>query len=123
MCENIERCMREMRDRVSGIFFVLPCIESYTKVDLRTVSFDVPPQEVSLVSKQQETRGCNDYMLRVTVCAGFDERQCDGVGGCCGVLSREQRDSIGGECGERTPLDASSRADDTSQCSRDEEPG
>jgi len=29
-----------------GIFFVLPCIESYTKVDLRTVSFDVPPQEV-----------------------------------------------------------------------------
>jgi len=30
-----------------GIFFVLPCIESYTKVDLRTVSFDVPPQEVS----------------------------------------------------------------------------
>jgi len=31
---------------VVGIFFVLPCIESYTKVDLRTVSFDVPPQEV-----------------------------------------------------------------------------
>ncbi|XP_069120742.1 stomatin-1-like isoform X1 [Argopecten irradians] len=29
-----------------GIFFVLPCIESYTKVDLRTVSFDVPPQEI-----------------------------------------------------------------------------
>ncbi|CAH1787619.1 unnamed protein product, partial [Owenia fusiformis] len=29
-----------------GIFFVLPCIEAYTKVDLRTVSFDVPPQEV-----------------------------------------------------------------------------
>jgi len=30
----------------SGIFFVLPCIDTYTKVDLRTVSFDVPPQEV-----------------------------------------------------------------------------
>ncbi|ETN70832.1 hypothetical protein NECAME_14511 [Necator americanus] len=30
----------------SGIFFVLPCIESYTKVDLRTVSFNVPPQEI-----------------------------------------------------------------------------
>lgn len=29
-----------------GIFFVLPCIDTYTKVDLRTVSFDVPPQEV-----------------------------------------------------------------------------
>lgn len=29
-----------------GLFFVLPCIESYRKVDLRTVSFGVPPQEV-----------------------------------------------------------------------------
>ncbi|MFH4974425.1 hypothetical protein AB6A40_001134 [Gnathostoma spinigerum] len=29
-----------------GIFFLLPCIETYTKVDLRTVSFNVPPQEV-----------------------------------------------------------------------------
>lgn len=32
---------------VSGLFFIVPCIDSYTKVDLRTVSFDVPPQEVS----------------------------------------------------------------------------
>ncbi|XP_042207904.1 band 7 protein AGAP004871-like isoform X10 [Homarus americanus] len=29
-----------------GIFFIVPCIDSYRKVDLRTVSFDVPPQEV-----------------------------------------------------------------------------
>ncbi|CAB4025840.1 mechanosensory 2-like [Paramuricea clavata] len=29
-----------------GIFFVLPCIDVYSKIDLRTVSFDVPPQEV-----------------------------------------------------------------------------
>ncbi|XP_039289398.1 stomatin isoform X1 [Nilaparvata lugens] len=32
--------------RGPGIFFILPCIDSYCKVDLRTVSFDVPPQEV-----------------------------------------------------------------------------
>jgi hypothetical protein len=25
---------------------VLPCIDVYSKIDLRTVSFDVPPQEV-----------------------------------------------------------------------------
>ncbi|KAL1502434.1 hypothetical protein ABEB36_007575 [Hypothenemus hampei] len=31
--------------RGPGIFFILPCIDSYCKVDLRTVSFDVPPQE------------------------------------------------------------------------------
>ena len=30
-----------------GIFFIIPCTDSYQKVDLRTVSFDVPPQEVS----------------------------------------------------------------------------
>ncbi len=30
-----------------GIFFVIPCIDSYKCVDLRTVSFDVPPQEAS----------------------------------------------------------------------------
>ncbi|XP_048587755.1 band 7 protein AGAP004871-like [Nematostella vectensis] len=29
-----------------GMFFILPCIDSYQKVDLRVVSFDVPPQEI-----------------------------------------------------------------------------
>uniref|UniRef100_A0A914XHL1 Band 7 domain-containing protein n=1 Tax=Plectus sambesii TaxID=2011161 RepID=A0A914XHL1_9BILA len=28
-----------------GIFFIVPCIDTYRKVDLRVVSFDVPPQE------------------------------------------------------------------------------
>jgi erythrocyte band 7 integral membrane protein len=34
--------------RGPGIFFILPCVDSYCKVDLRTVSFDVPPQEVHI---------------------------------------------------------------------------
>lgn len=29
-----------------GIFFIIPCIDTYNIVDLRTVSFDVPPQEI-----------------------------------------------------------------------------
>ncbi|KAK3522176.1 hypothetical protein QTP70_026997 [Hemibagrus guttatus] len=29
-----------------GIFFVLPCTDSFVKVDMRTVSFDIPPQEI-----------------------------------------------------------------------------
>ncbi|XP_064649318.1 band 7 protein AGAP004871-like isoform X2 [Lineus longissimus] len=29
-----------------GLFFIVPCIDNYTKIDLRTVSFDVPPQEI-----------------------------------------------------------------------------
>lgn len=30
-----------------GLVFILPCTDEYTKIDIRTVSFDVPPQEVS----------------------------------------------------------------------------
>ena len=30
-----------------GLFFVLPCIDDVRVVNLRTVTFDVPPQEVS----------------------------------------------------------------------------
>ncbi|MCJ8742567.1 hypothetical protein PDJAM_G00083480 [Pangasius djambal] len=29
-----------------GIFFILPCTDSFVKVDMRTISFDIPPQEV-----------------------------------------------------------------------------
>lgn len=29
-----------------GLFFILPCIDQCVTVDLRTVSFDVPPQEI-----------------------------------------------------------------------------
>merc|ERR1719278_271339 len=29
-----------------GIFFSLPCVDSYQKVDLRTITLGVPPQEV-----------------------------------------------------------------------------
>ncbi|CAH8663287.1 unnamed protein product [Schistosoma guineensis] len=32
--------------RGPGLFFIAPCIDSIRKVDLRTVTFDVPPQEV-----------------------------------------------------------------------------
>lgn len=29
-----------------GLFFIVPCLEDFRKIDLRTLSFDVPPQEV-----------------------------------------------------------------------------
>uniref|UniRef100_A0A4X1UPK8 Stomatin n=1 Tax=Sus scrofa TaxID=9823 RepID=A0A4X1UPK8_PIG len=29
-----------------GLFFILPCTDSFIKVDMRTISFDIPPQEV-----------------------------------------------------------------------------
>lgn len=33
-----------------GIFFILPCIDAYARVDLRTRTYDVPPQELSINS-------------------------------------------------------------------------
>ncbi|KAF5286582.1 hypothetical protein FQA39_LY16265 [Lamprigera yunnana] len=38
--------LRKSGARGPGAFFILPCIDNYCKVDLRTVSFDVSPQEV-----------------------------------------------------------------------------
>lgn len=29
-----------------GMFFVIPCTDSFIKVDMRTISFDIPPQEI-----------------------------------------------------------------------------
>lgn len=29
-----------------GLFFILPCIDNIIVIDLRTVTFDVPPQEI-----------------------------------------------------------------------------
>ena len=29
-----------------GLFFILPCIDDIITVDLRTITFDVPPQEI-----------------------------------------------------------------------------
>ena len=45
--------------RGPGIFFIIPCIDTYSKADLRTVSFDVPPQEVWLVLREMNV---TDYL-------------------------------------------------------------
>ena len=32
--------------RGPGVFFVIPCLDVYEKIDMRTSTYDVPPQEV-----------------------------------------------------------------------------
>ena len=53
-----------------GIFFVLPCIETYQKVDLRTITLGVPPQEVSIFTifggrLSIENWDANHFLLQV----------------------------------------------------------
>ena len=33
--------------RGPGVFFVIPCVDVYEKIDLRTATYEIPPQEVS----------------------------------------------------------------------------
>ena len=55
-----------------GLFFVMPCVDTYKKVDLRTVSFDVPPQEVRLVAISQNKIPQNIVLY---IFASFFKRQ------------------------------------------------
>ncbi|XP_069121367.1 stomatin-like [Argopecten irradians] len=55
-----------------GLFFVYPCIDEFKKVDMRTVAFDVPPQEI--LSKDSVTVSvdaviyCNIFDAVMSVC-------------------------------------------------------
>ena len=33
--------------RGPGVFFVIPCVDVYEKIDLRTATYEIPPQEAS----------------------------------------------------------------------------
>ena len=37
--------------RGPGVFFIIPCVDIFEKIDLRVQNFDVPPQEVILLSR------------------------------------------------------------------------
>jgi len=32
--------------RGPGVFFIVPCVDIYQKIDMRTASYEIPPQEV-----------------------------------------------------------------------------
>ena len=38
--------------RGPGVFFIIPCVDVYEKIDMRTQTFDVPPQEVGSHKKR-----------------------------------------------------------------------
>ena len=34
------------------MFFIIPCIDTYEKIDMRSRKYEIPPQEVSLAPSQ-----------------------------------------------------------------------
>ena len=78
----------------SGLFIVLPCIESYKKVDLRTITLGVPPQEVSFY----HFGPCSSFF-----CVAADQGQRYSVRGRGGLLQSLQRHRECDQCEGHSP--------------------
>ena len=37
--------------RGPGVFFIIPCVDTYEKIDMRSMTFEIPPQEVKLLAR------------------------------------------------------------------------
>ena len=59
-----------------GLFFIIPCIDDCKVVDLRTVSFDVPPQEIltkdSVTVTVDAVVNFNVYAAELALCSVDD---------------------------------------------------
>ena len=43
--------------RGPGVFFIIPCVDVYEKIDMRTTTYEIPPQEVNkLITKGLQFR-------------------------------------------------------------------
>lgn len=58
--------IRDDEAKGPGIFFLLPCIDKFLPVDVRTKSFDVPPQRVSKRSLELKRRQKISYKYSLT---------------------------------------------------------
>ena len=36
--------------RGPGVFFIIPCVDVFEKIDMRTMTYEIPPQEVTFDS-------------------------------------------------------------------------
>ncbi len=78
----------QLQKKSTGLFFIMPCVDSYKKVDLRTVSFDVPPQEVTNGKKIQSRAFPVCKIIEFEICFGKGSlpRLCDCFRGRCCLL-------------------------------------
>ena len=78
--------------RGPGVFFIIPCVDVYEKVDMRTQTFEIPPQEVGI---QKLNHG------QSKVCQHFidpDQGLSDSVCQCYHVLQSSQCYSCSLQC-------------------------
>ena len=68
------------------VFFIIPCLDIYQKIDMRTATYDVPPQEVS---EDLESRLDSHQDFQCFPRSDPDEGQCDSFCECHNVLQGE----------------------------------
>ena len=64
--------------RGPGVFFINPFVDIYEKIDMRSQTFEIPPQEVRNVFFS--------FSFSLKYLIDFDKRQCDSVCECHHVL-------------------------------------
>ena len=74
--------------RGPGVFFVIPCVDVYEKVDLRTNTYEIPPQEVGIGIS---TAIMISSLIGTDALSDPDQGQRDGVCECHHVLQGGQR--------------------------------
>ena len=65
--------------RGPGVFFVIPCVDVYEKIDLRTNTYEIPPQEVNI-------KNLRKVLFSKLLSLDFDQRQRNRVRQCHHVL-------------------------------------
>ena len=51
-----------------GVFFVIPCLDVYEKIDMRTATYDVPPQEVNMTTELERNWLPHFIFSKTTTC-------------------------------------------------------
>ena len=64
------------------VFFIIPCIDIYEKIDLRTQTYDVPPQEVE--KPFNDNHGIMLQIMMLMLCWERDQENVDDDGGRSG---------------------------------------
>ena len=47
--------------RGPGVFFTIPCVDTHVKIDLRTATYEIPPQEVREKQSEVQTKVIRRY--------------------------------------------------------------
>ena len=51
--------------RGPGVFFIIPCVDVYEKIDMRSQTFEIPPQEVDNIESLYLKINNRDYYVQI----------------------------------------------------------